>query len=201
MSADIPNNAMRAVGEADRSSEFMAARQTLVDGINKWVNGLAESRDLGRPLKDGLALSTSPRIIRTDLGGTLGNFRSMAEEIKPGVVILGDKTGALVLQAVFADMTPGEIDIIEAQGSDPMSQAVYGDSYAAGRSTEVVASFGWVTKSGTSEQSYSYSVLGNGSVKYSNTDSEGVNVGRTLQNLDDLMMAQVALEQIAEAIQ
>lgn len=198
----IEPTAIAAIGEADRSPEFKAARAKLIADVNLWLLELARKRDSGEALA-GVPASETPRVEQTDLGPSAPGMRSVVESKKHGVSLTGDgATEALLFQRVKPGEEEGTLETTEVRGSDPLANQFYGDIFSIGRQLETVVSFGTAEETGSPRQMryFNFTVTGDGRVKQQYRRGDGLNVSRELRTADELQVAQLAFETIARSI-
>jgi hypothetical protein len=186
---------LRSENETDRSPEFKKKRAELVMSINNYLTDLAKKRDTKQPLGDGAFLLDESRIVTTNLGRSGYNTNLMATEKYRGVSLTGNNIETpLILQAVITNPRTGDIEVIEAQGSDPISLLVNGTDFSLKRQQEIVAMFGVEDAKGPY---FKYSVYGNGSVEHRSYYGD-VHKGRAFRDVDSIEIAQVAFGQIVQ---
>ena len=155
---------IRSENENDRSAEFKEKRSELVMSINDYLANLAKKRNTIQPLDDGTFILDKPRIVTTNLGKSGYNTNLMATEKYRGISLIGDGIETpLILQAVITNPRTGDLETIEAQGSDPISLLVSDTEFSSKRQQEIVAMFGVEDAKGPY---FKYSVYGNGSVEH-----------------------------------
>jgi hypothetical protein len=189
---------VRSENENDRSAEFKEKRSELVMSINGYLAELAKKRDTKQPLDDGTFILDKPRIVTTNLGKSGYNTNLMATEKYRGVSLTGDNIETpLILQAVITNPRTGDIEIIQAQGSDPISLLIDGSGFSSKRQQEIVAMFGVEDAKGPY---FKYSVYGNGSVEHRSYMGD-IHKGKTFKDVDSIEIAQIAFGQIVQDLE
>lgn len=186
---------LRVENESDRSPEFKDKRSELVTSINYYLVDLSKKRDTKQPLTDGTFILNKPRIVTTLLGRSGSNTNLMATEKFRGVSLIGDNIEtALSLQAVITNPRTGNIEILEVQGSDPISMMVKGSNLSLDRRQEIIAMFG--VEDGTGPY-FKYSVYGDGSVAHQSFSGD-THTSKTFRNVESIEIAEVAFSQIIQ---
>lgn len=148
-----------------------------------------------QPFVDGTFILDKSRIVTTNLGRSGYNTNLMATEKFRGVSLTGKNIETpFTLQAVITNPRTGDLEIIEVQGSDPISLLVSGTEFSSKRQQEIVAMFGVEDAKGPY---FKYSMYGDGSVEHRSYSGD-VHKGKTFRDVDSIKIAQVAFGQIVQ---
>ncbi len=189
---DQEATALRLENESDRTPEFKEKRDIFIATINDYLKSMVLKRDEHKPLINGTFISNRPRLITTDLGQSGPNARLMSTKIINGVSVVGDGVETkIALQAVISNPRTDQIEIIEVEGFDPLSELVHGSGFSSGRSSDIVASFGVEDSTGSY---FKYIVKGNGSLEHQSF-SGSFHEAKTVKDLDSIELALIAFQQ------
>ncbi len=184
---------MRAMGESDRSPEFVLAREALILDVNGLLGRGRDLRDSDQPMPDGSTILKEPRISTTMLGRTSFNgLVSMAIEHSRGVSLSGDGVVTpLHFQSVSPDQLRGGHEVMNIVGSDPLDTHASDGVYSIARGQEIVASFkvSHLDDDHSEDSYFRYAVKGDGALQKAYIDDKGWNHASTAIGVADVEMA------------
>ena len=86
------STAMRKLGEADRSDEFKAERDRIIDETGKFARALEDAQGSGRPLKNGLTIQPGTSRVSTELADN-GRTKQIMTNTYYGAFLRREKGG------------------------------------------------------------------------------------------------------------